>query len=201
MVAGPHNGIFFASHHEKRLSDQGLASAERLLPTTPSWGGIMVQTVRRPEEILAYRTLQQILVSKPRELWTARPADSVLSALQTMADKKIGLVVILDQRRLVGVVSERDCVLRAVLVGKPLETTPVSDIMTHVVITVDIAQTFADCLRLMHQNGIRHLPVVERGNVIAVVSVRDLLREAVAHNAKIIAELERERLSIFTSMA
>jgi signal-transduction protein with cAMP-binding, CBS, and nucleotidyltransferase domain len=53
----------------------------------------------------------------------------------------------------------------------------------------------------MHQNGIRHLPVVERGNVIAVVSVRDLLREAVAHNAKIIAELERERLSIFTSMA
>jgi signal-transduction protein with cAMP-binding, CBS, and nucleotidyltransferase domain len=52
----------------------------------------------------------------------------------------------------------------------------------------------------MHQNEIRHLPVVERGNVIAVVSVRDLMREAVAHNAKIIAELEIERLSIFTSM-
>lgn len=161
----------------------------------------MLQTIRRPEEILAYRSLQEILVSKPRELWTARPTDSVLSALQTMADKNVGFIVVLDQRRLVGVVSERDCVLRAVLAGKPLEATAVSDIMTRVVITVDIAQTFADCMRLMHQNGIRHLPVLDRGNVIAVVSVRDLLREGVAHNAKIIAELERERLSIFTSMA
>ena len=53
----------------------------------------------------------------------------------------------------------------------------------------------------MHQHGIRHLPVIDRGAVIAVVSIRDLLREAVAHNAKVIAELEQERLSIFTSMA
>ena len=63
------------------------------------------------------------------------------------------------------------------------------------------SHTFADCLRLMHQHGIRHLPVVDSGNVIAVVSIRDLLREAVAHNARIIAELERERLTMFTSMA
>ena len=161
----------------------------------------MLQTIRRPEQILAYRSLQEILVSKPRELWTALPTDSVFSALQTMADKNVGFIVVLDQMRLVGVVSERDCVLRAVLAGKPLGTTPVSDIMTHEVVTVDIAQMFADCMRLMHQNRIRHLPVVERGIVIAVVSVRDLLREAVAHNAKIIAQLELERLSIFTSMA
>jgi CBS domain-containing protein len=160
----------------------------------------MAQPIRRPEEILAYRSLHQILVSKPRELWTARPADSVVTAIQTMADKKVGLIVVLDQRRLVGVVSERDCLHRAVLRGRPLETTPVSEIMTHEVVTVDFAQTFADCMRLMHQHGIRHLPVVDRGSVIAVVSVRDLLKEAVAHNAKIIAELELERLSIFTSM-
>ena len=76
-----------------------------------------------------------------------------------------------------------------------------SDIMTREVVTVDFTHTFADCMRLMHQHGIRHLPVVDRGNVIAVISIRDLLREAVAHNAKIIAELERERLIIFTSMA
>jgi CBS domain-containing protein len=160
----------------------------------------MAQTIRRPEEILAYRSLHQILVSKPKGLWTARPADSVVTALQTMADQKVGLIVVLDQTRLVGVVSERDCLHRAVLKRRPLETTPVSEIMTHEVVTVDFAQTFADCMRLMHQHGIRHLPVVDRGNVIAVVSVRDLLKEAVAHNAKIIAELELERLSIFTSM-
>jgi CBS domain-containing protein len=101
---------------------------------------------------------------------------------------------------LVGIVSERDCARRAVLAGKPLDTTPVSDIMITDVVTVGLAQTFADCLRLMHQHGIRHLLVMDGGQVVAVVSIRDLLREAVAHNAKVIAELERERLSIFTSM-
>ena len=185
----------------KVLSDNGLESVKWLVATYTKQVSIMVQTVRRPEEILAYRSLRQILVSKPKELWTAGPTDSVLTALQTMGDKNVGLIVVLDQRRLVGVISERDCVRRAVLAQKPLETTPVSDIMTRQVVTVDFAHTFADCMRLMHQHGIRHLPVVDGGNVIAVVSVRDLLREAVAHNAKIIAELELERLSIFTSMA
>ena len=73
--------------------------------------------------------------------------------------------------------------------------------MVRDVVTVDPPSTFADCLRLMHQHGIRHLPVVDRGKPIAVVSIRDLLGEAVAHHAKIIAELERERLTIFTSTA
>ena len=102
---------------------------------------------------------------------------------------------------LVGVVSERDCVRRVVLGKKSPETTPVADIMIRKVVTVDLEQTFADCLRLMHQHGIRHLPVVDGGKVIAVVSIRDLLSEAVTHHAKIIAELERERLTIFTSTA
>jgi CBS domain-containing protein len=160
----------------------------------------MVQTIRRPEEILAYRSLRQILVSKPKGLWTAALGDSIQSALQTMADKNVGLLVVLDQGKLLGVVSERDCARRVVLAKKPLETTTVSEIMIREVVTVDLAQTFADCLKLMHQHSIRHLPVVDGGKVIAVVSIRDLLREAVAHNAKIIADLERERLSIFTSM-
>ena len=69
------------------------------------------------------------------------------------------------------------------------------------VVSVDLTHTFADCLRLMHQHGIRHLPVVDDGKAIAVVSIRDLLSEAVAHHAKVIAELERERLTIFTSTA
>ena len=73
--------------------------------------------------------------------------------------------------------------------------------MVRDVVTVDLTQTYADCLRLMHQHGIRHLPVVEGGRVISVVSIRDLLREAVAHNARVIAELERDRLTIFTSMS
>jgi CBS domain-containing protein len=155
--------------------------------------------IRRPEEILAYRSLQAILDAKPRALWTVSPSDGVLTALQIMADKHVGLVVVLEGDKLVGVLSERDCARRVVLAKKSPEATPVADIMVRNVVTVDLAQTFADCLRLMHQHGIRHLPVVDKGKVVGVVSIRDLLSEAVAHHAKIIAELERERLTIFTS--
>jgi predicted transcriptional regulator len=161
----------------------------------------MDHPMRRPEEILAYRSLQQVLASKPLVLWTVGPADSVLTALQIMTDKNIGFLVVLEQGAMVGVLSERDCARRVVLAKKSLEATPVTDIMVRQVVTVGLAHTFADCLRLMHQHGVRHLPVVDQGKVVAVVSIRDLLSEAVTHHAKIIAELERERLTIFTSTA
>jgi len=118
-----------------------------------------------------------------------------------MADNNIGFLVVLDRDAIVGVLSERDCARRLVLERKPPETTPVSDLMVRDVVSVGPAHTFADCLKLMHQHGIRHLPVIDREKPVAVVSIRDLLGEAVAHHARIIAELERERLTIFTSTA
>jgi CBS domain-containing protein len=157
--------------------------------------------MRRPEEILAYRSLQEILKPKPKALWSVAPTDSVLKALEIMADKDIGFVVVLKGEEIVGVLSERDCARRLALARKAPEATPVADIMVRDVVKVDLARTFADCLRLMHQHSIRHLPVIDRGKVIAVISIRDLLSEAVAHHAKIIDELERERLTIFTSTA
>ena len=159
----------------------------------------MDNPIRRPEEILAYRSLRRILASKPEALWTVAPADSVLTAQQMMADKDIGLVVVMDGSNLAGVLSERDCARRVLLARKSPESTPVADIMVRNVVTIDAEHTFADCLRLMHKHSIRHLPVVDNGKVIAVVSIRDLLSEAVAHNAKIIEKLELERLTIFTS--
>jgi signal-transduction protein with cAMP-binding, CBS, and nucleotidyltransferase domain len=161
----------------------------------------MEHPIRRPEEILAYRSLREILASKPRALWAVGPADSVLSALQVMADKDIGCVAVLEHNALVGIVSERDCARRVVLPKKSPETTSVADIMVRNVITVGLSHTFADCLKLMHRHGIRHLPVIDDVRPITVVSIRDLLSEAVAHHAKIIAELERERMTIFTSTA
>ena len=116
-------------------------------------------------------------------------------------DENIGFLVVLEKDAIAGVLSERDCARRLVLEKKPPETTPVSSLMVREVVTVDPTHTFGDCLRLMHQHGIRHLPVVERGKPIAVVSIRDLLAEAVAHHAKIIASLERERLESFVSTA
>jgi CBS domain-containing protein len=118
-----------------------------------------------------------------------------------MAEKNIGFLVVMEAAAIVGVVSERDCVRRLVLAGKSPEATPVADIMVRDVVKADLANTFADCLKLMHTNGIRHLPVVENGTVIGVISIRDLLREAVEHHAKVIGELERERMTMLTSTA
>jgi signal-transduction protein with cAMP-binding, CBS, and nucleotidyltransferase domain len=161
----------------------------------------MDQPLRRPEEILAYRPLRRVLESKPRALWSVGPGDNALTALQSMAENNIGFLVVLERGMMVGVLSERDCARRILLAKKSAETTLVGDLMVRDVITVNLEHTFADCLRLMHRHSIRHLPVVDNGKPVTVVSIRDLLSEAVAHHAKIITELERERLTIFTSMA
>ena len=161
----------------------------------------MNPALRRPEEILAYRSLRQILGPEPWSLWTVGPADSVLTALRIMADKNIGFLVVAEQGAIVGVLSERDCVRYVVVAQKPLETTPIADVMIGDVVTVELDRTFVDCLRLMHRHRIRHLPVVVDQRPVAVISIRDLLSESVRHHEKIIDELERERLTVFTSMS
>jgi len=161
----------------------------------------MDQPLRRPEQILAYRPLRKILAAKPKALWSVGPKDSALSAMRLMADKHIGFVVVMDNQALAGVLSERDCVRRLALAGKSPDTTPVAEIMVRDVVTADIGKAFADCLKLMHEHGIRHLPITENGVAIGVISVRDLLGEAVAHHAKVIGELERERMTMLISMA
>jgi predicted transcriptional regulator len=161
----------------------------------------MDQPLRRPEEILAYRSLREILRDKLGKVWSVAPSDSVLSALQTMTSKNIGFLPVMEGQKLVGVLSERDCARRAAVPGKALDATPVSDIMVRNVVTVDFTRKFADCLRLMHDHAIRHLPVIDGGAVVAVVSIRDLLSEAVNHHAKIIRELERERMTMTISTA
>jgi CBS domain-containing protein len=161
----------------------------------------MDHPLRRPEEILAYRSLKEILAGKPKTLWTIRPRDSVLTAMHLMAEKNIGFLVVMDQGAIVGVLSERDCVRRLMLAGKSPEATAVADIMVKDVIKADVSSTFAHCLKLMHEHRIRHLPVVENGAAIGVISIRDLLAETVAHHTKVIGELERDRLTMTTSTA
>ena len=161
----------------------------------------MDHPLRRPEQILAYRPLKQILAAKPKALWTIGARDSALSAMQLMADKNIGLLVVMEHRAIVGVLSERDCVRRLVLAGKSPAATSVADIMVRNVVKADIANNFVDCLKLMHEHQIRHLPVIENDDLVGLISVRDLLSEAVAHHARVISELERERLTMLTSTA
>jgi signal-transduction protein with cAMP-binding, CBS, and nucleotidyltransferase domain len=161
----------------------------------------MDHPLRRPEEILAYRSLKELLADKQMSLWTVGPKDSALTAMRLMAEKNIGFLVVMESGAIVGVLSERDCVRRLAVAGKSPEVTPVADVMTRDVIKADLSHKFVDCLRLMDTHGIRHLPLVENGAAIGVISVRDLLREAVAHHEKVIDELERERMTMFTSTA
>jgi signal-transduction protein with cAMP-binding, CBS, and nucleotidyltransferase domain len=160
----------------------------------------MRATIRRPEEILAYRSLTEMLGPNARKIWSVAPSDSVRAAAQLMADNNIGFVVVMEKDTLAGVLSERDCVRHISKSGQSLEI-PVAQIMVRDVVSVGMQQTFAECLRLMHTHRIRHLPVMQGTRVMAVISVRDLLSEATEHHRKIIDELERERLTIFTSMA
>jgi CBS domain-containing protein len=157
--------------------------------------------IRHPDQILAYRPLKEIIGADSRVVWSVGPADNVLRAIQLMADKDIGFVVVLDGAALVGVLSERDCVRRALNAGKAMDATLVSQIMVRDIVAVDMTHTFADCLRLMQAHRIRHLPVMRGSTVAAVISARDLMSEAVEHHRKVIGELERERLTIFTSTA
>ena len=161
----------------------------------------MDHPLRRPEEILAYRSLKQILAARPRSLWTVGLKDSALTAMRLMAEKNIGLVVVTEHDSIAGVLSERDCVRRLVLAGKSPALTPTADIMVRDVIKIDLGKTFADCLKLMHLHDVRHLPVVENNTPITVISIRDLLAEAVQHHAKVIGELERERMTMLISTA
>ena len=104
----------------------------------------MDHPLRRPEEILTYRSIKEIIAAKPSPLWTVGPKDSALTAMRLMAEKNIGLVVVMENGAIAGILSERDCVRRLVLAGKTPELTPVVDIMVRDVITIDLAKTPED---------------------------------------------------------
>jgi len=152
----------------------------------------MVSLIKTPEQLLAYRPLKELLAAKPKVVYSVRPTDSVLSALQLMADHGIGFLVVLDGAHLAGVMSERDYARKVILRNKSSKDTTVRDIMTENVVTVTPEHTVPQCMALMDKHGFRHLPVVENGGVIGVLSIRDLLKAMVAHHERLIRELETE---------
>jgi CBS domain-containing protein len=161
----------------------------------------MAWFLKTPEEVVPFRTLAQILADKPGGVYSVRPADTAYAALVAMADKRVGFLLVLDGARLVGVLSERDYTRKLIPSGRSAQDAQVSDLMTREVVSVTLAHPFRDCVNLMDRHGIRHLPVVDGDRVVGVISVRDLLREAVVQQEKVKREVERERLTIFNSAA
>jgi CBS domain-containing protein len=128
------------------------------------------------------QTVADILKSKPnRTVHTILPGCSVFEAVTRMANESIGALVVLDGERIVGIVTERDYAQKVVLKAKTSGTTSVRDIMTAEVICVGPEQTSQECMVLMGRNRLRHLPVMEDGKLVGMISIRDLVNDIIAN--------------------
>ncbi|OCR21455.1 histidine kinase [Pseudomonas syringae] len=140
------------------------------------------------------KTVAQLLKLKVlhnQQVHTIAPDQMVLDALRLMAEKNIGALPVVENGALVGVVSERDYARKMVLKGRSSIGTPVSVIMSTKVITVDSLQTVETCMGIMTDNHLRHLPVVEEGQLLGLLSIGDLVKEAIAEQADLIQQLEQ----------
>ena len=138
------------------------------------------------------RKVAGILEEKGAGVWSVASTDTVFSALETMAEHNIGAVLVLDGDELSGIVTERDYARKVKLRALGSNDTPVGQIMTTVVHTVVPSATVSDCMRLMTDERVRHLPVVDDdGNVIGIVSIGDVVKAMIAQQRDLIADLER----------
>ncbi|MFS2158461.1 CBS domain-containing protein [Pseudomonas sp. Pseusp122] len=140
------------------------------------------------------KTVAQLLKLKAldhQQVHTIGPDQMVLEALQLMAEKNIGALPVVQGSKVVGVVSERDYARKMILKGRSSVGTPISAIMSSPVITVDSAQSVEACMALMTDKHLRHLPVVDNGQLLGLLSIGDLVKEAIDEQASLIAQMEQ----------
>ncbi len=135
-------------------------------------------------------TVRDILDDKGRRVWVISPEESVYKALEMMSDRHIGALMVTEGGRLIGVVSERDYARKVVLKGKVSKDTPVRDIMTAPVVTVSSTHSIEECMSLMTNRGVRHLPVIDGDHMEGIVSIGDVVKAKISHQAFIIEQLE-----------
>ena len=135
-------------------------------------------------------TISEILSQKGPQVWTVSPDIMVFDAIQLMADKNIGALVVTENGKLVGIMSERDYTRKIALKGKSSKQTPVREIISGKVVSAAPSHTVEDCMRLMTERRIRHLPVVERGRVLGVISIGDLVKAVIEDQKQTIEQLE-----------
>jgi CBS domain-containing protein len=137
------------------------------------------------------KTVQQILRSKGSAFWFVTPDTMVYEALQLMAEKDVGALLVLDSgAQLVGIISERDYARKVILKGKSSLDTPVREIMSHPVTTVEPRQTVEECMAVMTEQRVRHLPVLVADRVAGVVSIGDVVKASLDEKDFLIKQLE-----------
>jgi CBS domain-containing protein len=137
----------------------------------------------------AMKTVRSLLQTKGHAVWTIAPDASVYEALRVMADKNVGALLVLDDDRLVGIISERDYARKVALRGQTSHNTFVQDIMSAGVISVHPDQTVEECMALMTDKHVRHLPVVADGRIEGVVSIGDVVKSIISEQGFMIEQL------------
>ena len=137
------------------------------------------------------RRVRDILAIKGRDVWSIAPNASVYDAMKLMADKGIGALLVMERQKLVGIISERDYARKVILQGRSSRTTSVHEIMTTRVAYAEPEQNIEECMALMTEIRVRHLPVIEAGEVRGVISIGDLVKSIIAEQKFIIEQLER----------
>lgn len=135
-------------------------------------------------------TLRQLLQSKGGGIWSVTSTSTVFDALQTMAEKNVGALLVIDEGSLVGIVSERDYARKIALKGKSSKDTLVKEIMTEKVVYIRPDESIEECMALMTEKHFRHLPVIDNGTLIGVISIGDVVRAVISEQKFIIAQLE-----------
>jgi len=135
-------------------------------------------------------TIDAILNQKSGEIWSVTPDATVYDAVALMAGKNVGALVVLQEGKLVGIVSERDYTRKVMLRGKKSRETAVQEIMSTQLTTVDPKESVDDCLRFMTDKRVRHLPVVENGELRGVISIGDLVKHVISVQSAALQQLE-----------
>ncbi len=136
------------------------------------------------------KPVSELLKRHDRTLWHARPEDTVFEALQLLAEYEVGALMVMDQGKLVGVISERDYTRKIALQGRNSKETKVKDIMTRNVLHVAPDTRTRACMALMSEKKIRHLPVLDGSTVVGMISIRDIMDDIIADHEATIAQLE-----------
>lgn len=135
-------------------------------------------------------TISEILRNKGSELWTVSPDATVFDAIQVMADKNVGALLVTENGRLTGILSERDYTRKVALRGKSSKEMKVREIVTDKVTTATPDHSVEDCMRLMTENRVRHLPVMQAGELKGIVSIGDLVNWIISAQTSTIHQLE-----------
>ena len=134
-------------------------------------------------------TVEEMLQQKGREVWTTSPKATVMDALKLMAEKHVGALVVMQDDQVVGMISERDYARKVILRGKSSMSTQVKEIMTDKVYYVGLKTTMEECLVLTTQQSIRHLPVIEDGRLVGLISIGDVVKAVIESQETEIREL------------